>query len=263
MNAPRTIVITGGAGAVGSAIARRCMRDGARVALLDRDPERAEAAANDLGPGAIGLPCDVVQPEQTAAAINQAAQTLGGIDWLIAAAGLTQVSPAHATAPSVYHQVMAVNFFGLVHAVIPALPYLRARKGAITALSSVAGFAPLLARSGYCASKHAVHGYCNTLRAELASDGVHVLLACPAFIDSDFARQGLGAKGQSLEFDRTTTGTLLRPDDVAAKIHRAMSRRQDCLLIGRAARLAWWTSRLAPRFYARKMAARFANDMRE
>jgi short-subunit dehydrogenase len=132
----------------------------------------------------------------------------------------------------------------------------------VVVLSSVAGFAPLLGRTGYCASKHALHGYLDTLRAEMRDDGVHVLIAAPTFVASDFATRGLAGDGQPLPRARTTSGRLLTPEAVAAGILSGLERRRDFVILGSTGRLAWWLWHLWPGYYERGMRRRFARDAR-
>lgn len=256
------VCVSGGAGAIGIATARALLAGGARVVLLDRDADRLAAAeaALDAGEHVSVRVCDVTDAGDCAHAIAACVSALGGLDVLVLSAGLTQVGAAAETDVAVYRRVMDVNFFGVIQLVQPALPHLRATRGSVVALSSVAGFAPLLGRTGYCASKHAVHGYLDTLRAELRGDGVHVMVVAPTFVESDFATRGLAGDGNLLPRARTTSGRLLRPEEVADAIVEGLRRRRDFLILGGTGRLAWWTWRLWPAFYERGMRRRFARD---
>jgi NAD(P)-dependent dehydrogenase (short-subunit alcohol dehydrogenase family) len=265
MNASPVYCITGGAGAIGLAVAQAASAAGARVALLDVDPVRLAEARATLGgknDAVLTVPCDATDPSAAAAALAQVITVFGRLDVLVLAAGLTQVGAAVDTSVEVYRRVMAVNFFGVLHLVQPALPHLRAARGSIVILSSVAGFAPLLGRTGYCASKHALHGYANTLRAELREDGVQVLIVSPTFVASDFARRGLAGDGSLLPRERGTSGRLLAPAEVAAAIQRGIRTRKDFLILGGTGRLAWWMWTLLPRVYERMMRRRFERDTR-
>ena len=105
-----------------------------------------------------------------------------------------------ATEPAVIRRVMEVNFFGAVHCTRAALGDLVRTRGLIVAISSVAGFSPLIARTGYAASKHALHGFFDSLRTELVDSGVDALLVCPAFIATGIERNALGADGAPAAF---------------------------------------------------------------
>ena len=118
--------------------------------------------------------------------------------------------------------------------------------------SSVAGFAPLVGRTGYAASKHALHGFFDTLRAELVGSGVTVTLACPAFTATAIRRNALDASG-----GRTGRGApgspQLTPETVATHVVDAVRRRRRQVVIGPIARASWWVSRFAPTLYERLM----------
>lgn len=260
----KVAVIAGGGGGIGRAVARRLGRAGAAVILLDRDLEAATSAAGELtadGIDAAALACDVTDATACEAAIDSILGERGRIDLLIHSAGLTHISPFRATETSVYRRVMDVNFFGVVHLTKAALDGLIRTRGQVIALSSIAGFAPLWGRTGYCASKYALHGFLETLRGELKPDGVAVTLVCPSFVDTQFARRGLSGSGETRAADRTTTGKILQPSDVAEAIYRATIRRQRLVVLPATGRLAYFLSRLAPRLYERIMLRRLADNV--
>jgi short-subunit dehydrogenase len=134
-------------------------------------------------------------------------------------------------------------------------------RGQIIALSSIAGFAPLWGRTGYCASKYALHGFLETLRGELKGDGVAVTLLCPSFVNTDFASRGLSGSGAIRDSERSTTGKTLQPTDVAEAIYRATLRRPRLVVLPSTGRLAYLFSRLAPRWYERIMLRRLADNL--
>ena len=164
----RVVVVTGAAGGLGAALARQCAEAGARVS---RSTSTAGAEAIAVGLRAqdhdtIGLACDVSDEAACHSAIADVVQRLGGIDWLIANAGISaRCPPAREAAPAVLRRVMAVNFFGAAWCTQAALPSLLQRRGQIVVISSVAGFSPLVGRSAYAASKHALHGFFDSLRS--------------------------------------------------------------------------------------------------
>ena len=126
----------------------------------------------------------------------------------------------------------------------------------------MAGFTPLIARTGYAASKHALHGLFESLRSEVAADGVDVLLVCPSFIATRIDRNALGAHGRrgSASTGGRRAGRCNRTTS-RTRIFRACARSQRLLLIGRTARAAWWLSRFAPALYERIMARRLRDEM--
>lgn len=243
------VVITGGAGDIGAAVGRAyAARDG-RVALLDLPGPRLDAAA---ATGAHTVPCDVTDPASCQAAIDAVAALWGRVDVVVLAAGTTHRSRFEATDAAVLRRVMEVNFWGSVHVTRAALPALRSARGTVVAISSVAGFAPLVGRTGYAASKHALHGFFDTLRTEVAPD-VHVLVVCPSFVDTAFATRAMDGAGRPLSGPRAIAGRPLTADEVASAIVDAVARGQRLRLVSPVARASFWLSRLAPALYDRVM----------
>jgi short-subunit dehydrogenase len=190
-----------------------------------------------------------------------AVDRLGRIDAVINNAGISHRSPFEVTATAVLRRVMEVNLFGAIHLTRPLLPALRQSRGLIVAISSVAGYTPLIARTGYAASKHAVHGFFESLRTEVAADGIDVMLVCPSFIATGIDRNALGPDGGAVRHAQVVVGRRLQPDAVAERIFRGCERSQRLLLIGLTARAAWWVSRLAPSLYERVMARKLRGEM--
>ncbi len=258
-------VITGGAGGIGLALARRLLKYGARVALVDRDESALLRASEDLLQQDLRpmcLPCDVTDAQACREVADKVVRSWGGIDFLFNNAGLTQIGLFERNTLDVYRRVMDVNFFGSVYMTHACLPGLLERKGHIIVTSSVAGFAPLLGRTGYCASKHALHGFFDTLRSEMKPHEVGVTLVCPSFVETEFSNKGLATDGGALKAPRTQTGKGLTPDEVAGEILHAVEQDKPLALIGNTARIGYWASRLAPAWYARQMEKRFAAEWR-
>jgi NAD(P)-dependent dehydrogenase (short-subunit alcohol dehydrogenase family) len=247
----QTVVITGGAGGLGAAMGLRFTTAGANVALLDLDLHAAQAAAAALGPNALGLACDVTDFEDCQRAFDAVRARFGPIDVLINNAGITQRSLFIDADVAVLDRVMRVNWLGSAHCTKAALPDLIARKGLVAGISSVAGYAPLVGRTGYAASKHAMHGFFDSLRTELASKGVQVLVVCPAYVDTPLSGNALNAEGQPIgDGARATAGGYMTPTFVAERIYTAVQRRKRLIRISPVAHLAWWLTRLVPRLYA-------------
>jgi short-subunit dehydrogenase len=256
----RSVVVTGAAGGIGAVLARRFAEEGARVALLDRDEAGARARTAELeaaGADALALGCDVTAEEDCRAALAAVSERFGGVDILVNNAGITHLGLFRDTDVEVLRRVMEVNFFGAVNCTKVALPSLLERRGRIVVLSSVAGFAPLASRTGYSASKHALHGFFESLRAEHLQDGLGVTMVCPYFVNTAIGAHALGPHGEPAgEGQRTGVRGAIEPEQVADAILRGVRRGQDRVLVPSQARLAWWISRLAPSLYERLMARR-------
>ena len=250
----RVILVSGAAGGLGTALCRRFAASGAQIAAMDLDAGRLDALTAQLrssGTNALALPGDITDALACRHAVAQCRSHFGSLHGLINNAGISHRSLLRNTDPEVIRRVMEVNFLGAVYLTHAALPHIIEQRGVIAAISSVAGYAPLIGRTGYSASKHALHGFFDSLRTEVEDAGVAVTLICPSFISTGIDAAALNAGGP-----RLTTGGESSPDDIATRIHDAMAAGDSLLLPDRTSRLAWWLSRLAPATYARIMKRR-------
>jgi len=257
--ADRVVVVTGAAGGIGRALAARFGAAGARLALLDLDAAAVDDAAKALserGVRALAIACDVTSRPACGEAIDAVRSQLGGVDVLINNAGITHLSRVAETDASVIERVMNVNFFGALHMTQAALPCLRESKGQIVVMSSVAGFAPLAGRAGYSASKHALHGLFESMRAEEAPHGVGVTMVCPSFVRTAIGEHALGATMDLAPVARTEVGVPMEPDQLAGQVHRAVEWRRRMIVPGRVGKLSWALTRVWPARYEKLMARR-------
>lgn len=262
----RVVLITGAAGGLGAALCQRYAAAGARIAALDLDAAKLDAlvaALRATGTEALALPGDITDPAACRAAVAATMAHFGALDGLINNAGISHRSLLQDTDPDVIRRVMEVNFFGAANLTQAALAQIVARQGFIVAISSVAGFSPLTGRTGYAASKHALHGFFDSLRSELEAEGVSVTLVCPSFIRTGIGAAGLGGDGNTTRGPRLTSGTESSAEDIADRIFIAVAENRRLLLPDRTARLAWWLSRLTPSAYARTMKRRLGAEFEQ
>lgn len=261
--ATQTVVITGAAGGIGQAVAARFGAAGAQVALVDLDADRVEEVSKSLarnGVRAIGLACDVTSGEACTSAIAEVERQLGGIDVLINNAGITHLSRIAETESGVIRRVMEVNFFGALEMTLAALPSLRERRGHIVVMSSVAGFAPLAGRAGYSASKHALHGLFESLRAEEEAHGVGVTMVCPSFVRTAIGDSALGATLSEAPSRRTEVGVPMEPEQLAGEIQRAVLQRKRLIVPGTVGKLSYALTRFWPARYEKMMRRRVLSE---
>ena len=232
----KVVVLTGATGGLGRALAHHLAGLVAIVGLTDLDPAALDALGGELADGGARVATrsgDVTDEAACGAAIGELADELGGVDVLINNAGITQRSPFRSTDTEVYRRVMDVNFFGSLHCTRAALPHLIERRGQIGVISSVAGLAPLLGRTGYAASKHALRGFFGSLQAELRSDGVGVTMVYPAFINTGLEHRALGGDGRTTDHPQSRVGGVMTADGAAAAITDAIVRRKRHVVLGR------------------------------
>ncbi|WP_007023564.1 SDR family NAD(P)-dependent oxidoreductase [Saccharomonospora iraqiensis] len=238
-------VITGAAGGIGTRLMRRFAAAGYEVMGLDLGTALPEGDDRYLA-------CDITDQARVEATFATIMSRTGRIDVLVNNAGISAIGAFEDHGVDIHRRVLEVNYLGAVACTQAALPALRATRGRVVTLSSVAGFAPVLGRPAYVGAKHAVTGLFGALRPELAADGVGVTLVHPTFVTHGLREAAARADGT----ERSTTGAQVTPDDVARAVLRAVRLDRDRVLIGRIAWLSWHVRRLAPAGYVRLMTRR-------
>jgi 3-dehydrosphinganine reductase len=184
MAASKNIIITGGSSGLGLELARHYSREGHNVGLIARNPEKLQAAANQLraqAPQATieWVSADVIDTNAATGAIDQLAKTLGGIDILINSAGILREGRFEEIPVETFREVMEINLFGVVNVSKAALPHLKASRGSLVNIASMAALTGVFGYTPYTASKHALAGFTESLRYEMEPQGVTVQLICP------------------------------------------------------------------------------------
>ena len=178
-----SVVITGAARGIGAETARRLVASGARVALVDRDAAAVRATADALG--ALPVEADVGEAHSVAGALRAAAEAHGAPDVVIANAGIISTEPlTGGSSAQDLARVLDVNVLGVARTVDAALPYLRATRGYLLIVASMAAAVHLPRMGAYAASKAAVEAYADALRTELAPTGVDVGVAYFSFVQT-------------------------------------------------------------------------------
>lgn len=244
------IAITGASTGIGKQLALALARRGAQLALGARnlDALRAVAASCEaLGSHAVALACDVARPEDCRAFVEGAIAALGGLDALVNNAGVTLVARFdRITDLCVFEKVMQVNYLGAVYCTHAALPALRQSRGLLVAVSSLQGLTGVPTRTAYAASKHALQGFCDSLRIELRGSGVAVLVASPGFVSTEMRQRAFGPDGRPVGHDHREGKRAMTPERCAELIARAMERRQRELVMTLGGKLLRWIKLVAP-----------------
>ncbi len=184
--ADKVVVITGGSRGLGLALAREFSRHGAKVALLARDREELERAATDLrdsGAEVTTWTCDVQRDQEVEKTISAIGREYGRIDVLVNNAGIMLVAPLDLMVKADFEEAMNVHFWAAYRVTMAALPLLKqSRPSRIVNISSIGGRVAVPHMAPYCASKFAVSGFSDAIRAELAREGVQVTSVSPGLM---------------------------------------------------------------------------------
>lgn len=228
--------ITGASSGIGEALAHAFAREGSRLVLSARREAELNrvAAALALPPGRVlVLPMDVTDTASMTEHVNRVLAVFGGIDIVVLNAGLSQRSLAADTPLEVDRYLMEVNFFGVIALTKAVLPSMLARKkGLFVPVSSIAGHVAAPMRTGYAASKFAVRGYFDALRAEIWRDGLWVTTICPGYIRTAISVNALNQHGQPNNRMDDNQANGLSAEDCAGRILRAIRKRRREAYIG-------------------------------
>lgn len=226
----RSIVITGAGSGLGRALALRYAREGWRVAVLDKDAERAAAVGEEVsvaGGEALVRRVDVTSGAALAAAARKLRSTWGGVDVVVANAGVAASGTLAGTPMKDWHWVFEVNVFGVVATLRAFLPMMEARRrGHVVAVASAAGFVSAPGMAAYNASKAAVISICESLRSELAPAGIGVSVACPSFFRTRLLESFRGSKASKNIAAKLMERSSLGADDVAEDIRVAVEKKE-------------------------------------
>jgi short-subunit dehydrogenase len=244
--------LTGASSGIGEALAHELAVRGATLVLSSRREEELKRVQ-----GAIQRPVehlvqslDLLQPETFEQATHTVLNRFGRIDILVHCAGISQRSHAIHTQLSVDRQIMELNYFGPVALTKQVLPSMIGQgSGHIVVISSLLGKVAAPARSAYCASKHALHGFFDSLRAEVHRQGILVTIICPGFVRTNASLNALTGEGQPHgKMDELIAGGLAS-DACARHIVNAIERRRREVYIGQKEVLAVYFNRWAPNLF--------------
>ncbi len=191
--AGRRVLITGAARGIGAALAERLHERGARVAIVGLEEEQLASVAARCG-DAWWAPCDVTDREAVDDAVERAADALGGLDVVVANAGVAAQLPIVGGDPAVMERTIAVNVLGVYYTLRAAGPHISHPGGYALPIASVAAAMHLPLMGAYCASKAGVEALGDSLRIELMHTGARVGVAYFAEIDTDMTSRGFGTE---------------------------------------------------------------------
>ena len=246
----QVVLITGASSGIGFACAKLALKNGAKVILLSRTISSKLDDFLNLGFPAenyLLIDVDVTDFETVQAAVSKGLAHYGRIDVLISNAGLSMRALFQNTDLKVLHQLMDVNFWGTVHLVKSVLPSMLQRNaGSILAISSVAGYKGLPARTGYAASKFAINGFIDSLRIELLKTGIHVALVAPGYTNSNIRKTALNEMGIAQAETPLDENKLMTAEAVAAEIFDVVLNQKREKVLTLQGKITYWLRMLIP-----------------
>ena len=250
----KVVIVTGASSGIGKATALYFAKKGSNVVLAARSEGKLKAVEEEIskeGGSCLSVPCDVSKPTDCENLISKTVEKFKKIDVLINNAGISMRAIFNETDLSVIREVMDINFFGMVNCTKYALPYILKNKGSVVGVSSIAGYVGLPARTGYSASKYAMHGFLDALRIENIEKGLHVLVACPGFTASNIRTSALTADGTAQGESPRSEAKMMQPGEVATDIYKSIVNRDQSFVLTSEGKLAVFLSKWAPKFLQR------------
>ncbi len=247
----KTVWITGASSGIGKAFAKAYFKEGANLILSSRRTEALEEVKAEIDPSSDRiqiLPLDLAQSNTFASKTKEALALFGNIDVLINNGGISQRSIFEETDLDTIRKLMEVNFFGSVGLTREVLPsMIEQGSGHIIATSSVAGKFGSKFRTGYAASKHALHGFFDSLRQECYEHNIAVTLVCPGPIKTDITKNAVTGDGSSYGKMGDMHEDAMTADEMVANIwSQLLNRKEEIVIAPLKIKLALWMKRLNP-----------------
>lgn len=261
----KVVVITGASEGIGRALALAMAPLGCKLVLSARNESRLRSLAHEVssqGHEPLVFSADVTSKSQCNELIETCIEHFGRLDILINNAGLTMWSKFDDLIElDILERIMKVNYLGPAYLTHAALPELKKNQGQIVIVSSVAGLTGVPTRSGYSASKHAVIGFFDSLRIELADDNVAITTICPDFVSSEIHKRALDSQGQPVGLSLIKGAKALTAEECAKMMVPVISSRGRLLITSMRGRMGRLLKLFAPRLIdkiaRRAIAARY------
>lgn len=235
----KVIWITGASSGIGEALAYELAHQGSKLILSARRKEELERVKGncpaDVQPNVRVLPLDLADASTLQLIAEAAVQMFGHVDVLVNNGGISQRGIARETKVDVDRRLMEVDYFGPMALSKALIPHFLARKsGHFVVISSVMGMIGAPYRSAYAAAKHALHGFFDSLRAELWRDcrDIHVTLICPGWVSTNLSKHALTASGEPLNEEDGQNKSGLTPEELASRIVGVIKSRKEEVYIG-------------------------------
>jgi short-subunit dehydrogenase len=252
----KRVWITGASSGIGEALACAFGERGANLVLSARNEaelQRVAAAALAAGAGSVLVqPLDLAQQDTLAGIVEKVLGQVGKIDILVNNGGISQRALALDTTLEVDKKLMNVNYFGTVALTKSVLPgMLTHQLGHIVTITSLTGKFGTPYRSSYAASKHALHGFFDSLRAELAQTPIKITLICPGFVRTNISINSVTGDGSALGTMDESTNKGMHPERLAEKILYTVEKGREEAYFGGREVMGVYLKRFFPRYFSK------------
>jgi len=246
----KVVVVTGASQGIGRALVIELAAQRPRLVLAARDAAAlaaVAAAGTARGAEILVVPTDVTSEASCRALVERTVERFSRLDVLVNNAGIGMLARFDEVVDlRPYEQLMRVNYLGSVYPTYHALPHLKASRGQIVAISSLAGLNGVPLRTAYAATKHAQIGFFDSLRVELLDSGVSVSVICPDFVVSEIHKRALGPDGQPLGDNPMAASRIMTAEECADLMVTAIEQRQRLLVTSARGKQARWLKLLSP-----------------
>lgn len=246
----KVVWVTGASSGIGEALAGAFSREGAKLVLSARRVDELERVRANCAGGLdahLVLPLDLTRFDELPGKAQEALAHFGHIDILVNNGGVSQRSLVKDTAFEVDQALININYLGTVRLTKAVLPSMLSRRaGHFVVISSLVGHVGTPLRSAYAASKHALHGFFNSLRAEVWRENVKVTIVCPGYIRTDVSINAFAGDGSKFNKMDKNQEQGMKPEECAALILDAIARLKEEVLIGGEEKRAVWLKRFWP-----------------
>lgn len=245
----KVAIITGGSSGIGRSLVLKYAKEEYNVVFTGRDPERMRNMENTLlqrGYAYLALSLDSSSESDNQKLIEETMRAFGRIDVVICNAGISMRALFEDLDLMVFRQLMDINFYGAVYLAKYALPYLLDSKGSIIAISSINGKRSTPARTAYSSSKFAMQGFFEALRTEVMTRGVHVLVVCPGFTQSNIRNAALTSSGKPQGVSPRDEQKMMTSEEVAKRTFKAHQKRKRDLILTFQGKMAVFLNKIIP-----------------
>ncbi len=251
----KVVWITGASSGIGEALAKVFAGQGAKLILSARREDELQRVKNNLklnNDNSFILPFDLADTSKINELSQQVISKFGRIDILINNGGISQRALTMDTPLEIDRKIMEINFFGTIALTKSVLPYLLKQKsGHLVVISSISGKFGFYFRSAYSASKHALHGFFESLRMEVFNDNVKVLIVCPGKIRTNISINAITGDGGKHNTMDESTDSGLSAEACAEKIVNALEKNKEEIFIGGKELRAVWMKRMFPKLFSK------------